>query len=445
MPCAVRAISLLASICILCACDAPNVIGPQGGVYEHPSGVRVEVPQGAVDEEVTFEVVVAASYSERVLDESVPVAPTEQYEISAGGAALRLPVRIWLPRPSQHNIALRGGGPDGWVTFRPEEPQELPPDFATVQTQMMGTFGTAQQVSAGPPSAPTVLVCEFFVPHNGAADVSSQPFLCDETGQSYHIRAARFPMDYNLSALATSAGVGMVDLNIDEAAEDFGVAYAWVDSEFVGTLPAEIPELSCQGCGLPCPDWSTLVLAPGVHTLRVETFDTASCTAYFTHSDLICGGDFTPAGSVTARYDGTFTVGLGACSSIAVTPTPIPSGPSGVQLTTGFWGYSVADSVDAFYVDYRFLSDGTAKVYSRRYNPDFDHGCPSSPDGGVYNDSVSLVSWTQAGDVVTVGTIEMTIRGDELVQTSPSRILRQFSEPQTPGPCAMRTGAPAWP
>lgn len=127
----------------------------------------------------------------------------------------------------------------------------------------------------------------------------------------------------------------------------------------------------------------------------------------------------------------TFAMGASSCGQI--------------PLTKGFWGYENPDEIDAEYADLRFLDDGTVKLYTRRYNPNFDHGCPSSPDGGVYNDGVVLYDWTQTGDVVQVGTLTLTREGDALLLETPPRVFAWHEEPQTPGPCMERAGQPEWP
>jgi hypothetical protein len=308
-------------------------VGPEGGTIRLDGGVVILVPPGAVDTETTIELEVLDPDD---LDASIPSdveAEGSAISLSAEDVEFSTPVHVTIPRPPGTNVVLwLADGSDEWLIV---ENVALGDSTFTFATNNLGVFLVGTQA---PPSSTANIVpfiCTAFgVVESGAADSYSVDYLCQEDGKSYHSLASRFPDLYDLEDLADTVGRGLIDLNIDEGAEPYGIAYAWVDDVFIGRFPREDPFFTCQGCGMPCTDRTTLLLDPGVHELRVETYDSESCTRHFNQGNLVCGNDFDADASLTGLYEGTFTVALGACPSLSVRPDPDTGGPSYVRPVT---------------------------------------------------------------------------------------------------------------
>lgn len=309
---------------------AHATIGTDGGTIELDGGATLDVPANALadDIELTIEEVAGSA-----LDGTPPAGVEttgDGFVFGPSGVSLQQPVTVTIPRPAGANVVLRLEN----GKYEIVEAVALIDGFLVFETDELGTFvaGTQQLPAGGGDVTPEV--CDFFgTLEPGAADSSETRFLCDpgfsEPGfaaaladGNLHILASRFPEDFDLEALASQAGVGIADLNVAEDAAPYAVAYAWVDDGFVGRIPRENSLWSCASCGLPCLDWLTLVLDPGIHDLRVETYDSELCTQHFNQSNVICGDDFDPDASLTGLYEGTFAVGLGACKGLTVSPTP---------------------------------------------------------------------------------------------------------------------------
>lgn len=155
----------------------------------------------------------------------------------------------------------------------------------------------------------------------GVADLGTYDFLCHEGSESLHELAGQFPGEVDLGCLAASVGRGLASFVLADLDVPYGVAYLWVDGDFVSRLMPWDGGIALAACGLPHPQTRNMALEQGWHDWKVEAFATEHCTLYNQQSDLTCGAGFDPEASLAARWEGSVHVGLGACARVQVTET----------------------------------------------------------------------------------------------------------------------------
>jgi hypothetical protein len=308
--------------------SASGSVGPEGGTIQLSGGVIIQVPEGAVAESVEITLTTDDGTASEITPPTGVEPVGEAIVLEPGDIEFLVPVTVTLPRPAGANVVLWAPSTSAG-TWSIVDGVTLLDDEVIFETTSFGVFVLGTQQAPDSTALVPQLCTYVGVLEPGAADSAQADFLCDENGASLHDLAARFPDQYDIAALAQELGRGIVDLNIDAMAPNFGIAYAWVDDVFIGRFPRENPLWDCQGCGLPCQDWTTLVLEPGSHTLRVETYDSGLCTQYFNQGNIVCGNDFDPLASLTGLYNGNFSVELGTCSSESVIPEVVDGVPAG--------------------------------------------------------------------------------------------------------------------
>jgi hypothetical protein len=199
-------------------------VGPEGGTIRLDGGVVILVPPGAVDTETTIELEVLDPDD---LDASIPSdveAEGSAISLSAEDVEFSTPVHVTIPRPPGTNVVLwLADGSDEWLIV---ENVALGDSTFTFATIYLGVFLVGSQAPPSYTANIVPFICTAFgVVESGAADSYSVDYLCQEDGKSYHSLASRFPDLYDLEDLADTVGRGLIDLNIDEGAEPYGIAY----------------------------------------------------------------------------------------------------------------------------------------------------------------------------------------------------------------------------